>query len=118
MQTGYTDKLCVHTPSVVHLIDNAGFLKQYPQKHLDSQVIDGLWWTIRTQANNPCISFRAQCSRTCRYIDIDMLRLKKAQPSKEKPQIGSSALFVRERDHRIGYLTTEQKHLLVSAYIL
>lgn len=47
-----------------------------------------------------------------------MLKLKKGQPSKDKAQTGSSALLVRDREHRIGYLTAEQKHLLVSAYIL
>lgn len=46
------------------------------------------------------------------------MKLKSSQSAKDKPQIGSSALLVRDRDHRIGYLTTEQKHLLVSAYIL
>lgn len=43
-----TDKLCSHTPVVVHLIDNAGFLLRYPQKRLDLQVVEGLWWTVRT----------------------------------------------------------------------
>lgn len=62
LHTQSTDKLCTHTPSVVHLIDNAGFLRQYPQKHLDLRVLEGLWWTVRTQANNPRVSFDAQCS--------------------------------------------------------